>query len=177
MLTLTLLRHAKSSWDEPTLDDYDRPLAKRGKKAAPEIGAALAAMGLRPDLVLCSGAARARATLDLVLAKLGAPVPEVVYDDELYMADPEALLARLQRVGPGAAGETPRHVMLVGHNPGLEELALLLVGSGAADDTARMAAKFPTAAVAVVGFNAESWEAIEPGSGRLEHFLTPKQLT
>jgi phosphohistidine phosphatase len=177
MLTLTLLRHAKSSWDEPGLDDYDRPLAKRGKKAAPQMGAALAAMGLRPDLVLCSGAVRARATLDLVLGKLGAPVPEVGYDDALYMAAPDALLARLQRVGRGAAGETPRHVMLVGHNPGLEELALLLVGSGARDDTARMTAKFPTAAAAVIGFNADSWAGIEPGSGRLEHFLTPKQLT
>ena len=67
--------------------------------------------------------------------------------------------------------------MLVGHNPGLEELALLLVGSGAADDRARMAEKFPTAAVAVIAFNAESWAAIEPGSGRLEHFLAPKRLT
>ena len=160
-----------------SLDDYDRSLAKRGKKAAPEIGAALAAMGLRPDLVLCSGAARARATLDLVLAKLGAPVPQVVYDDDVYMATPDALLARLHRIGAGLAGEMPHHVMLVGHNPGLEELALLLAGSGAADDTARMTDKFPTAAVAVIGFNAESWAAIEPGSGRLEHFLTPKQLT
>ncbi len=177
MLTLTLLRHAKSSWDEPALEDYDRPLAKRGKKAAPEIGSALAAMGLRPDLVLCSGAARARATLDLVLGKLGAPVPEVVYDDALYMATPDDLLTRLHRIGPGAAGGTPHHVMLVGHNPGLEELALLLVGSGAADDTARMTEKFPTAAVAVVGFTADSWGSIAPGSGRLEHFLTPKQLT
>jgi phosphohistidine phosphatase len=177
MLTLALLRHAKSSWDNPGLDDYDRPLAKRGKKAAPEMGAALAAMGLRPDLIICSGAARARATLDLVLKKLGAPVPEVVYDDAVYMATPGALLARLHRIGPSETGEMPRHVMLVGHNPGLEELALLLVGSGAADDTARMAEKFPTAAVAVIGFNADSWGLIAPGAGRLEHFLTPKQLT
>jgi phosphohistidine phosphatase len=177
MLTLTLLRHAKSSWDEPALEDYDRPLAKRGKKAAPEVGSALAAMGLRPDLVLCSGAVRARATLGIVLAKLGAPVPEVVYDDAVYMAEPDALLDRLHRVGPGPAGDPPRHVMLVGHNPGLEELALMLAGSGAADDTARMTEKFPTAAVAVIGFNADSWAAIEAGSGRLEHFLTPKQLT
>ncbi len=177
MLTLTLLRHAKSSWDEPALDDYERPLAKRGKKAAPEMGAALAARGLHPDLVLCSGAARARATLDLVLGRLGAPVPEVVYDDAIYMATPEALLARLHRVEPGPGGETPRHVMLVGHNPGLEELALMLVSNGAADDTARMAEKFPTAAAAVIGFDADSWALIGPGSGRLEHFLTPKRLT
>jgi len=176
MLTLSLLRHAKSSWDDPGLDDFDRPLAKRGQKAAPEIGAALAAMGLRPDLVVCSGAVRARETLSMVLAKLGAPPPDVLYEDGVYMAGPEKLLRRVRAVGPGPTGEAPRHVMLVGHNPDLEELALLLVGSGAADDTARMATKFPTAGVAVIAFNAESWAAIEPGAGRLEHFLTPKSL-
>src|SRR3970040_2350291 len=132
MLTLSLLRHAKSRWDEPALGDYGRPLAKRGRKAATEVGAALAAMGLRPQLVLCSGAVRARDTLDLVLDKLGAPAPEVIYDDEVYMATPAALIARLRRIAPGHRGEVPRHVMLVGHNPGLEELALLLVGSSAA---------------------------------------------
>jgi phosphohistidine phosphatase len=177
MLTLSLLRHAKSSWDEPGLDDYDRPLAKRGQKAAPEIGAELAAMGLRPDLVLCSGAVRARQTLSLVLSKLGPPPPEVAYDDKIYMATPAALIARLRKVAAGPRAEVPRHVMIVGHNPGLEELALLLVGSGAADDRARMAEKFPTAAVAVIAFNAESWARIGPGAGRLEHFITPKRLT
>ena len=176
MLTLSLLRHAKSSWEEP-LDDYDRPLAKRGQKAAPGIGSALAAMGLRPDLVICSGAVRTRETLHLVLERLGAPAPEVAYDDTLYMAAPETLLTRLHMIAPGLERGTPRHVMLVGHNPGLEELALLLVGSGAADDRARMAAKFPTAAVAVIAFNGESWASVEPGAGRLEHFLTPKRLT
>jgi phosphohistidine phosphatase len=175
MLTLSLLRHAKSSWDEPALDDYDRPLAKRGKKAAPEIGAALAAMGLRPDLVLCSGAVRARETLDLVLSKLGGPAPEIVYDEALYMATPAGLLARLRKVA--ARADAPRHVMLVGHNPGLEELALMLVGSGGADDRARMAEKFPTAALAVIAFNTESWAKVRPGAGRLEHFITPKRLT
>lgn len=176
MLTLSLLRHAKSSWDKPSLDDFDRPLAKRGQKAAPEIGAALAARGLRPDLILCSGAVRARQTLELVLAKLGAPAPEVVYDDAVYMATPATLLARLQAATARSVHGTPRHVMLLGHNPGLEELALLLVGSGGADDRARMAEKFPTAAVAVIAFNAADWPAIAPGAGRLEHFLVPKHL-
>jgi phosphohistidine phosphatase len=176
MLTLTLLRHAKSSWGDPALDDHDRPLAERGKKAAPDMGTALAAMGLRPDLVICSSAARARATLDLVLGKLGAPVPQVIYDDGVYMATPERLLARLHRIGLSETGQIPHRVMLVGHNPGLEELALLLVGSGAANDRARMAEKFPTAALAVISFNADSWGLIAPGAGRLEHFLTPKQL-
>lgn len=176
MLTLTLLRHAKSSWDEP-LDDHDRPLAKRGLKAAPEMGAALAAMGLRPDLVICSGAVRTRETLALVLDELGAPAPDVVYDDSVYMASPQTLLKRLRAIAPGPDRGTPRHVMLVGHNPGMEELALELVGSGAADDRARMAKKFPTAAAAVIAFNADAWASIKPGTGRLEHFLTPKRLT
>jgi phosphohistidine phosphatase len=177
MLTVTLLRHAKSSWDAPALDDYERPLSKRGMKAAPEMGAALAAMGLRPDLILCSSAVRARATQDLVLPHLGAPVPEVAFDDALYLAAPETLLARLRRVGPGETGEVPRHVMLVGHNPGLEELAVLLAGSGGIDDTARLTEKFPTGAAAVLSFAGETWAEIEPGGGRLEHFLTPRQLT
>ena len=175
MLTLTMLRHAKSSWEEP-LDDFDRPLAPRGEKAAPEIGAALAARGLHPDLILCSGAVRARETLTLVLEKLGRPAPEVIYDDALYMAAPRMLLRRLHGIGSAFQRDTPRHVMLVGHNPGFEELALLLIGSGSAEDRARLAAKFPTAAAAVITFDVDGWAAIAPGTGRLEHFLTPKRL-
>jgi phosphohistidine phosphatase len=174
MLTLLLLRHAKSSWDDPGLADFDRPLAKRGKKAAPEIGAALAAKGLRPDLVLCSSAARTRETLDLVLKALGPPAPEVRYDEELYMATPRALIARLRQHMANPA--SPQRVMLVGHNPGFEELARLLVGNGNADDRARLAEKFPTCAVAVIAFDADSWSAVEAGAGRLVHFLTPKHL-
>ncbi len=175
MLTLTLLRHAKSSWEEP-LDDFDRPLAPRGEKAAPEIGAALSARGLRPDLVVCSGALRARETLALILKALGNPVPEIIYDDALYMAAPGTLLRRLQAGATSVSGDTPRHVMLVGHNPGFEELALLLVGSGPAEDRARLAAKFPTAGTAVMTFDVDSWAKIAPGAARLEHFLTPKRL-
>ena len=175
MLTLTLLRHAKSSWEEP-LDDFDRPLAPRGEKAAPEIGAAMAAKGLRPDLILCSGALRARETLGLMLAGLGEPAPEVIYDDALYMAAPGALLKRLHGIASAFQRDTPRRVMLVGHNPGLEEFALLLVGSGGAEDRARLAAKFPTAGAAVITFDVDSWSAVAPGAGRLEHFLTPKRL-
>jgi phosphohistidine phosphatase len=174
MLTLLLLRHAKSSWDNPALADFDRPLAKRGKKAAPEIGAALAAKGLRPDLVLCSSAVRARETLELVLNALGPPAPEVRYDEELYMATPATLIARLRKhvANPASA----QHVMLVGHNPGFEELARLLVGSGGAEDRALLAEKFPTCAVAVIAFDAGNWSAVEAGAGRLACFLTPKHL-
>jgi phosphohistidine phosphatase len=174
MLTLLLLRHAKSSWDNPALADYDRPLAKRGQKAAPRMGAEIAGLNPRPERVLCSGAARASETLSLVLPALGAPAPEVVYDDAIYMAPPAQLLARLRKLaGPGA----PQSVMVVGHNPGLEELAELLVGDGDGDARQRMAAKFPTCALAVITFDVKSWSDIGPGSGTLTRFVTPARLT
>lgn len=176
MLTLILLRHAKSSWDDPGLDDFDRPLAKRGRKAAPEVGSALARMGLRPDLVLCSTAVRTRQTLEIVLDELGPPAPRVIFDERLYMATSDRLIKRLHAVGADETGALPSTVMMVGHNPGLEELAIRLVGRGAAEDTARMSAKFPTAAVAVIAFDGDDWTALAPGEGRLEHFLTPKRL-
>lgn len=177
MLTLILLRHAKSSWDHAQLSDFKRPLAKRGKKAAPEMGAELARLGLRPDLILCSGAARARETLALVLPELGSQSPPVVYDDALYMALPDGLLTGLHAIKPDHHGKSPQCVMMVGHNPGFEELALLLVGDGPAAELAALADKFPTAGAAVITFDAEHWSEVGPGRGRLNHFLTPKRLT
>ncbi len=177
MLTLILLRHAKSSWDNPGLSDFKRPLAKRGKKAAPEIGAALTRLGLRPDLILCSGAVRARETLSLVLPELGSQSPPVVYDDALYMALPDGLLTGLHKIKPDHKGKSPKCVMMVGHNPGLEELALRLVGDGPDDELALLSEKFPTASAAVIAFDADTWADVEPGMGRLNHFLTPKRLT
>lgn len=174
MLTLTLLRHAKSNWDDPSLEDFDRPLGRRGRDAAPKMGEALAARGLKPDLIICSGAVRARQTLELVVDAFGSPTPHVVFDDAVYMATPQVLLARL-RAHTGS--EAPGHVMIVGHNPGLEELALQLAVRGPADERGRMAEKFPTASAAVIAFNADDWSDVGPGSGKLELFLTPKQLT
>ena len=176
MLTLSLVRHAKSSWDEPGLSDHERPLAKRGQKAAPKVGAALAGMGVKPDLVLCSSAARTRETLSLVLQKFPAPLPQVVYDESIYMAMPAALLMRLRSVEAEDANRMPRHVMIVGHNPGLEELAMLLIGSGVDDDMTRIAEKFPTCAAAIIAFETNNWTEIDAGAGRLEHFIMPRQL-
>lgn len=175
MLTLLLLRHAKSSWDNPALADYDRPLAKRGVKAAPRVGAELAALGLHPALILCSGAARARETLSLVLPAIAEPAPEVIYDDAFYMASPDALLAMLRTLPAG--GGAPKSVMVVGHNPGLEELAELLVGDGEAEAQEVMAEKFPTCALAVITFDADNWSDIAPGTGKLTRFITPARLT
>jgi phosphohistidine phosphatase len=171
MLTLSLLRHAKSSWGDPGLDDHARPLAERGAKAAPEIGSYLRREELRPDLVLCSGAVRTRATLALVLAALGPPAPEIRYDDALYLASPGTLLDQVRKVDP-----VHRHVMMIGHNPGLHALALELIGEGARKDIAALATKFPTAALAILEFDAGSWGEIGAGAGRLERFVTPRRL-
>jgi phosphohistidine phosphatase len=175
MLTLLLLRHAKSSWEVPALADYDRPLAKRGQKAAPRMGAEIGALGLNPDLVLCSGAARTRETLALVLGAIGAPPREVVYDDAIYMAPPTQLLTVLR--GLPAGPDAPSTVMVVGHNPGLEELAELLVGSGDEELRELLEEKFPTGALAVITFDTARWGDIAPGTGTLTRFVTPARLT
>jgi len=175
MLTLLLLRHAKSSWDAPALADFDRPLAKRGIKSAPLMGRAIADLGLRPELILCSSAARTLETLALALPEMGNIAAKIINDEAIYMATPETLISLLRRLPEGP--DMPRTVMVVGHNPGLEELADELVGSG--DEAARelMADKFPTAALAVIDFDMPRWRDICPGSGSLVNFLTPARLT
>ena len=171
MLTLSLLRHAKSSWDDAGLDDHERPLAKRGTRDAPRVGALLRAESIIPDLILCSGAVRTRATLTLVLAQLERAPPHIVYDDAIYLAEPAALLARLAAIEPAV-----RHVMLVGHNPGLHALALAVTGAGEKKDLARLALGFPTAALAVIDVEAPGWDALAPGLGRLRLYVTPRSL-
>jgi phosphohistidine phosphatase len=170
MLTLSLLRHAKSSWADAGLDDRDRPLNARGQDAAPRMGAYMARQGIAPELILCSPAARTCQTLDLVLPGLQGK-PEVVYEDALYLAPEEVLLARIREV-PAAVS----HVMLVGHDPGLHALARTLAGSGRHKELDALAEKFPTAALAVIAFSADAWSEVERGAGRLELFMTPKRL-
>ena len=170
MLTLSLLRHAKSSWDDGSLEDFERPLAKRGESAAPRMGAFMAEQGLAPQLILCSPAVRARQTLDLVLPHL-AGGPTVVYEDNFYLAAPSVLLARLRKIEGKIS-----HVMIVGHDPGMQGLAMELAGAGEAGMLQALAAKFPTAGLAVIRFKARSWAKVGRGTGRLELFATPKTL-
>ena len=171
MLTLSLLRHAKSAWDDPGLDDFERGLAPRGIKTAPEVGKYLKRQKLVPDLVICSGAVRARATLALILPEFGAPAPEIQYDDDIYLAHPAALVDVVKKIADG-----PQHVVLIGHNPGIHALALELTGSGDRQALAELATKFPTAALAVLTFGAARWREIKAGSGRLEQFVTPRKI-
>jgi phosphohistidine phosphatase len=170
MLTLSLLRHAKSSWDNPGAKDFDRPLAKRGEDAAPRMGAFMAQNGIAPDVILCSPAVRTRQTLDLMLPQLKS-TPTVEYEDAFYLAAPSALLARVRKIGAKV-----HHVMIVGHDPGMHGLATELSGTGDADALQALASKFPTAGLAVIRFKARDWAKIGPGKGHLEVFMTPKML-
>ena len=166
MSRLLLLRHAKSSWDDPSLSDHERPLAPRGHRAAESMAEYLRSSVPRPGLVLCSSALRTRETLDRMSKAFGDA--EVVVDDDLYGATDDLLLERLR--GVADRFET---VALIGHNPGVHDLAIALAGSGA--DLGRMRSKFPTGALAVLAFDGP-WRALAPGEGRLEAFLTPKDL-
>lgn len=169
MPTLLLLRHAKSSWEDDDLDDFDRPLNPRGRRAAPAMGKVLLERGLVPDRVLCSPAARTRETWALVEDALETEVP-VEYPEALYLADASEILEEI-RSGGREAGQ----LLVVGHNPGVERLALTLAGGGAPELRARMANKYPTAALAVLDFE-EGWDSVAAGRGRLVDFTRPKDL-
>ena len=170
MLTLSLLRHAKSSWSNPALPDRERPLATRGVTDAPLMGKAMAERGIDPELVLCSSARRTRDTLDLVLPELRVE-PKIVYVDALYHASPEQMLELLHGIQPGA-----NRVMLVGHNPEIQAFALDLVGSGPKHFRDRLKMKYPTAGLAVINFVSGLWKSVSVNSGTLNLFLSPKDL-
>lgn len=172
MLTLSLLRHAKSSWDDADLDDFERPLSKRGATAAPEMGRAIGRLGLKPDLVLSSSSVRTRATVALVLLELEQPAPEVRFDEGLYLASPAMILTAIHSVEEGV-----KNLLVVGHNPGMHALAMELAGVAKREDMANMATKFPTAALACITFVANAWQDVAPGQGHLKVFLTPRALS
>ena len=172
MLTLTLFRHAKSSWDDETFDDFERPLAQRGLEAAPRMGRALAELGPTVDVVLCSTARRTRETLNLVLQELAPDQPLVQFDEALYHGLPEILFERILKYAGSA-----RHILLVGHNPGLEILAVRLTNDGDSEELRAMAHKFPTAAFAQLNFDVDAWSDLQAGSGHLTAFRTPRTLT
>ena len=170
MLSLYLLRHAKSSWQDASIQDFDRPLAPRGEAAAPRMGAYMAQHGISPQLILCSPATRARQTLTLVLPQLPSEAT-VEFEDALYLAAAGSLLARLRRIQANTS-----RVMVVGHDPGMHGLAVELSGKGDAASLRRLARKFPTAGLAVISFTMSQWSQIKPQAGRLELFMSPRLL-
>jgi phosphohistidine phosphatase len=161
MKTLLLLRHAKSSWKDDGLKDFDRPLNQRGLKAAPAIGKLIRKRKLEPDLVLSSPAERARQTSQLVFEAAGLKT-EVRFDERIYEAGVARLLEIISQIDDEA-----NVAMLVGHNPGFEELQEALTGE---------AHGFPTAALACIEVNIEKWNKIRAGVGRLEWLVKPKEL-
>lgn len=168
MKRLILFRHAKSAYPDG-IDDQERPLDDRGRRDAPVMGAYLAREGLLPDLVLVSSAVRTQETFALAGPPLGAVATRT--EPRIYEAPAERLL--------GVVRETPdavRTLMLVGHNPGMEDLATTLVGFGDRYAFARLRQKYSTAGVAVIDLDAESWAEIVPRQGRLDRFVTPKGL-
>ncbi|MCJ2033736.1 SixA phosphatase family protein [Methylobacterium sp. J-068] len=168
MRRLILLRHAKSD-RSPGVADLDRPLNPRGKRAAPRMGAYLAAEGLNPDAIAISPSLRTRQTWEAVQPALKGPEAEIVAS--IYEAPETALLA-VVRSTPDAA----RSLLMIGHNPGLQELALRLAGSGDKAGRKRLTAEFPTAAIVVIDFEGEAWSTLASASGRLDRFVAPKDL-
>jgi phosphohistidine phosphatase len=167
-MDLWLLRHAKSSWDEPGVDDRDRVLSPRGERDADRVGTYLAAEGVRPALVLCSPAVRARQTLARVLAA-GDAEPDVRVEPSLYAAIAGELLSAV-REAPDAISP----VLLVGHNPAIQALARSLAARGDALD--ELATKYPTGTLAEIRFTAGSWRDVQEGSGELVRFVRPRDL-
>jgi phosphohistidine phosphatase len=170
MKILYLLRHAKSSWAEEGAEDFDRPLSGRGRRAAPAMADYMAAHHYRPDLILCSPAARTRETLALMQPRLGA-APPAQFDRHLYLATADELLQRLQAVRPDVGS-----LLLIGHNPGLERLAAKLAGRGERELLGELRRKYPTAALAVLAFDVARWKEVNESGGELRDFMTPAKL-
>jgi phosphohistidine phosphatase len=170
MTILTVLRHAKSSWGEQRLDDFDRPLNERGRKAARRIGRELRHRHVRFDRVIASPAVRVRETL-VELAKGYDTELDVLFDERIYAADVETLLDVVQGIT-----DQVHAPLLVGHNPGLQQLVLNLTRDDDGGLRSKVAAKFPTAAVAVVTLPAPRWEEVAPGSGEIRELIFPREL-
>jgi len=166
MLRLMLLRHSKTERTAPGERDRDRKLTKRGRADAPVIGAYLAQHHLVPDLALVSPATRSQETWTLLSAAF-ARKPKAVIADRVYNATVEDLMAVI-----GEAGKA-RTALVVGHNPGLHDLALELIASGDAEARARLNEKLPTSGLVLIDFPIDDWSHLHPQSGRIERFVSP----
>lgn len=168
MKILTLLRHAKSAWDDPVARDFDRPLNQRGRRAAHTIGREMRAQGLAFDQVIASPAARVVETLQDVEQGYGRGL-EPSFDKRIYLASTDLLLEVIHGADDGA-----ERLLVVGHNPGLEKLALLLTKSG--ELRAEVAVKYPTATLAEIELPVEGWGEVDEGIGTITRFIRPRDL-
>ena len=170
MRRLMLLRHAKSDWSTPGGRDLDRPLSTRGREAAPKMGAYMARHALVPDLIVASPAARVAETLAHILPAFDVP-PKIRRENRLYETGADTLVEVIQEMPKGA-----HSVLLVGHNPGIAELASLLIAAGDVEARQQLIEKFPTAALAVIDFPLDDWGKLHPKAGRLDRFVVPRAL-
>lgn len=169
MKTLTLLRHAKSGWDDPVARDFDRPLNDKGRRAAQTMGRHLRDEGFAFDHVVASPAVRVMETLDAIASGYGRKL-DPVWERRIYLASAATLLDVVHDL-PDSAG----HVLLVGHNPGLEDLAMLLVPPGGTLRS-RIEEKYPTATLARLATGATTWRDVAEGQARLERYVRPRDL-
>ncbi len=168
---LYLLRHAKSSWCDSELSDFDRPLNDRGRKAAPRMAAYMKQHGLVPTLVLCSSSRRAAETWDLMSSAFNPDIT-VKHRRSLYLASPSRLLADLSHLPA-----TVERVLMIAHNPGLARLALSLAGPGSTPHALEeLRQKYPTSALAEFHLTAETWSKLADSAGRLNRFVRPRDL-
>ena len=168
MKTLHLLRHAKSSWDDISLDDHDRPLSRRGRRAAEALAGYLVADSQDIIWILGSTARRVRETVEPILAVLKPA--RIVFEHRLYLASSATLLDEIRKVDEGAS-----RVLLVGHNPGLHELALALVEPGSREKLPAITGKFPTGALASLQVSS-SWRRLAPGAAKLMTHRSARDL-
>jgi phosphohistidine phosphatase len=169
MKSLTLLRHAKSGWDDGVARDFDRPLNPRGRRAARVVGERMKVEGLSFDLVLASPAKRVTETIEEV-GKAFGPI-EAVHDERLYLASPATLLDIVHH-----ADDRFDRLLLVGHNPGLEALALQLTRRGGCAMRSELELKYPTGTLAEIRFEAKRWRDVAANSGELVRFIRPRDL-
>lgn len=161
MKTLILLRHAKSDWGIAGLRDFDRALAKRGLRDAPRMGEALKKQGVLPDYILCSPATRAKETMELFRQAAGIDAP-VEFEPNIYEASSAELIKLVRHLSNQYSC-----VLMVGHNPGFENLLSRLIGSDR---------QMPTAALACLEFQIDQWEDVEDNQATLQWFQVPKAI-
>ena len=168
MKTVYVLRHAKSDWGDESLPDFDRPLNHRGRKAAKAVGEEMADRGIRPDLVIASPAVRAKETVERMLEGYGGDLA-VTGDRRIYEAGAGTLVEIIR-----SAPDDAERVMIVGHNPGFQDLVVSLTEASALREEA--AEKFPTGALAEIRFDIDRWSDLAAGTGRLEDLIKPRDL-
>lgn len=167
MKKLIIIRHAKSSWDDPSLDDFDRPLNKRGLKDAPRMGKLLREMKITPDYLLTSPAVRTMETCQHIAKKIDFQLNKIILNQKLYHADKEAILQVVQEI-PDRKNDDEEIALLFGHNPGLTDFVNAIANEAIVN--------IPTCGIAIISFSNDRWRNLKFGSGKLEWFHYPKKI-